>query len=129
MPAATRVALLAWTNAIYAHLLPFGLLMRVGSPGKKSKTEAMYFPARASAYGDSGTSDMVLDCGGTVSFTLPIFYLGSLLHCGLSDHHGVDARTKKAARAFGALRDRFFSSREAPERLKGKVSRKGGTSR
>ena len=95
--------------------------MHVGSPGKKSTTEAMYCPVRVSAYGDGDTSDLLLDCGGTVSFTQSFVYLGSLLHCDLSDHHGVDARIKKAAEAFGALRDRVFSSRDAPERLKGKV--------
>jgi hypothetical protein len=118
---AWRVALLAGTNAIYAHLRPFGLLMHESSPGKKSKTEAMYFPERVSAYGDGFTSDMVLDCGGKVSFTQPFVYLGLLFHCDLSDHQNVDARTKKAAQVFGTLRDRVFSSRDVPERLKGKV--------
>jgi hypothetical protein len=33
----------------------------------------------------------------------------------------MDARLKKASKAFGALRDRVFSSRDVPERLKGKV--------
>ena len=120
-PMASRAALLAGTNAIYAHLRLFGLLMHVGSPGKKSKTEAMYCPARVNAYDDGDTSDLMLDCGGTVSFTQSFVYLGSLLHCDLSDHHDVDARIKKAAQAFGALRDRVFSSRDVPERLKGKV--------
>jgi len=42
-PLATRAALfLAVTNAISTHLKLFGLLMHVGSPGKKSKTEAMF---------------------------------------------------------------------------------------
>ena len=31
-------------------------------------------------------------------------YLDSLLHYDLSDHHGVEARLKKAPQAFGALR-------------------------
>ena len=48
---------------------------------------------------------LVLDCGGTVSFTESFVYLGSLLHRDLSDHHDVDARIKKASKAFGALRD------------------------
>ena len=52
---ASRAALLAGTNAIYAHLRLFGLLMHVGSPGKKSKTEAMYCPARVNAYDDGDT--------------------------------------------------------------------------
>jgi hypothetical protein len=55
------------------------------SPGKKSKTEAMYCPARATPYEDGDTSDLVLDCDGTVSFTKSFVYLGSLLHCDLSD--------------------------------------------
>jgi hypothetical protein len=80
-PMASRTVLLAGTNAIYAHLRLFGLLKHVGSPGKMSKTEAMHFPARVSAYCDGDTSDLVLDYGGTVRFTQPLLYLGSLLHC------------------------------------------------
>ena len=99
----------------------FGLLMHVGSAGKKSKTEAMYCPARTDKDDDGDTSDLMLDCGGTVSFTQSFVYLGSLLHCDLSDHHDVNARIKKASAAFGALRDCLFGSKNVPERLKGKV--------
>ena len=120
-PLDSRATLLAATNAIYRHLRLFGLLMHVGSAGKKSKTEAMYCPARDTPYEDGDTSDLVLDCGGTVSFTKSFVYLGSLLHCDLSDDHDVDARIKKASKAFGALRDCFFSSSIVTERLKGKV--------
>ena len=42
-------------------------------------------------------------------------------HYDLSDHHDVEARLKKAPQAFGALRSKIFSSRDIPERLKGKV--------
>jgi hypothetical protein len=121
LPLSSREGLLAATNAIYEHLRLFGLLMHVGSPGKKSKTEAMYCPARNDEYEAGDTSDLVLDCGGTVSFTESFVYLGSLLHRDLSDHHDVDARIKKASKAFGALRDRVFSTRDVSERLKGKI--------
>ena len=124
-PLATSAALLAVTNAIFTHLKLFGLLMHVGSPGKKSKTEAMFCPARVDEYGDGDTSDLVLDCGGTVSFTQSFVYLGSLLHSDLADHHDVNARLKKASMAFGALRDRVFSSRDVPERLKGRLYQGG----
>ena len=67
----------------------------------------------------------MLDCGGVVSFTNSFNYLGSILHRDLSDHHDVDAHIKKASRAFGALRDRAFSSKYVRERPKGKVF-KGG---
>ena len=43
---AMLVSYLVNDNAIHKHLRLFGLLMHVGAPGKKSKTEAMYCPAR-----------------------------------------------------------------------------------
>ena len=126
-PLASREALLAATNAMYDHLRLFGLLMQVGANGKMSKTEAMFCPAKTDAYiaGDmfcaaktdtysaGDTSDLLLDCGGTVSFTESFVYFGSLLHYDLSDHHDVEARLKKASQAFGALRSKIFSSRAA----------------
>ena len=118
---ASREALLAATNAMYDHLRLFGLLMHVGTNGKRSKTEAMFCPARSDTYSAGDTSDLLLDCGGTVSFTESFVYLGSLLNYDLSDHHDVEARLMKASQAFGALRRTIFSSRDIPERLKGKV--------
>ena len=101
------------------HLRLFGLLMHVGANGKRSKTEAMFCPAKTDTYSAGDTSDLLLDCGGTVSFTESFVYLGSLLHYDLSDHHDVEARLKKASQAFCALRSNIFSSRDIPERLKG----------
>ena len=75
-PFASRAALLAAANSIYHHMRLFGLLMHVGSAGKQSKTEAMYCPARTDKYDDGDTSDLVLDCGGTVSFSKSVVYLG-----------------------------------------------------
>jgi hypothetical protein len=120
-PLASREALLKATNEMYDHLRLFGLLMHVGANGKRSKTEAMFCPAKTDTYSAGDTSDLLLDCGGTVSFTESFVYLGSLLHYDLSDHHDVEARLKKASQAFGALRSKIFSSRDIPERLKGKV--------
>ena len=121
IPLASRATLLAAANRIYDHLRLFRLLMHVGSESKKSRTEAMYCPARDEEYGNGDTLDLVLDCGGITSFTESFVYLGSLLHRDLSDHHDVEARIKKASMAFGALRDLFFGSRDVPKRLKGKV--------
>jgi len=50
LPLSSREGLLAATNTIYKHLRLFGLLMHVGAPGKKSKTDAMYCPARDEEY-------------------------------------------------------------------------------
>jgi hypothetical protein len=78
-PLASRAALLAASSAIYDHHRLFGLLMRVGPNGKQSKSGAMYCTARNEMYGDGDTSDPMLDCGGTVSFTESFVYLKSAL--------------------------------------------------
>ena len=51
----------------------------------------------------------MLNCGGTVSFTEPFVYLGSLLHYNLS------ARIKEASSAFGAMRSKISGSADIPE--------------
>ena len=100
---------------MYDHLRLFGLLIHVGANGKRSKTEAMFCPAKTDTYSAGDTSDLLLHCGGIVSFTESFVYLGSLLHYDLSDHHDVEARLKKASQAFGALRSKIFSSRDIPD--------------
>ncbi len=40
-------------------------------------------------YSVGETSDLLLDCGGTVSFTESFVYLGTLLHYDLPDHHSA----------------------------------------
>ena len=81
----------------------------------------MYCPARDEEYTNGESTDLVLDCGGTVSFTASFVYLSSLPHHDLSNHHDNEARINKAFKAFDALRDRFFESHDVPERPKGKV--------
>jgi len=54
----------------------------------------MYCPARNDEYEAGDTSGLVLDYGGTVSFTQSFVYLRSLLLRDLSDHHDVDARIR-----------------------------------
>jgi len=51
----------------------------------------MYCPVRNDdEYETVDTSDLLLYCRGTVSFTQSFIYLGSLLHRDQSDHHDVD---------------------------------------
>ena len=105
----------------------FGLLMHVGAPDKKNKTEAMNFPARDEGYVAGDTSDLVLVCGGTASFTQSFVYLGSLLHRDLSDHHDVDARIKKPPRPL--VRYVIISSVLAMSRTASEVVRPRGRRR
>ena len=72
-PLASREALLAVTNEMYDrpatdHLRLFGLLMHVGANCKRSKTEAIFSHAKSDSYSAGDTSDLLLDCGGTISF-------------------------------------------------------------
>ena len=57
---------------MYDHLRLFGLLMHVGANGKRSKTEAMFCPAKTDTYSAGDTSDLLLDCGGTVELELEL---------------------------------------------------------
>ena len=41
--------------------------MSICANGKRSKTEAMFFPAKTDTYSAGDTSNLLLDCGGTVS--------------------------------------------------------------
>jgi hypothetical protein len=59
----------------------------------------MHCPAQDEEYEAGDTSDLLLDRGGTVSFTQSSIYLGSLPHRDLSDHHYVNTRIKKASKA------------------------------
>ena len=76
------------------------LLINVSLPGgKRSMMEAIHCPAREGGLDSGDTSDLVLDCGGVVSFTNSFDFLGLVLHRELSGHHGADAHIKKAIRA------------------------------
>jgi hypothetical protein len=60
----------------------------------------------------------VLDCSRTASFTKSFIYLGSVLHCDLSDDHDADAYIKKASKAFRVPRGCFFSFSLVAKQLK-----------
>ena len=114
----SRADLVAGAEAIDAHLKLFGLLMHVGRGGKRSKTEAVLFHKRHSRQEDGDTSDITLPCGGTISFTPQFTYLGSMIHCSLSDSHDVANRIRKASAAFGALRETIFGTKYVPLQAK-----------
>ncbi len=60
------------------------------APGPKLKR--FTFLSRDSRYEDGDTSDLVLDSGGTVSFSQSFTYLGSLIHSDFTDKHDVENR-------------------------------------
>ena len=58
---------------------------------------------------------------GFISFTDEFKYLGSLIHQSLTSDADVTAKLAKAAAAFGALRQCFFSNRLVRPKEKGQV--------
>ena len=56
----------------------FGLQVHRGKPGKKSKTECMYFPPAGVQYEDADTSNVSVD-GGFYHFCKRFKYLGSII--------------------------------------------------
>ena len=109
-----RDDLVSGMDVVFNVFKRFGLMCHVyrGGP-KKSKTEAMHFPANHGQEAEEDTSDFPMG-GGTVHFTEKFKYLGSMISRNLSDEVDVDARIQKAGSAFGALRQSFFGSKAIP---------------
>ncbi len=102
------------------HLFLFGLLVCVGTNTASGETPRRVLPAQTGTYSAGDTSDLLLDCGCTVSMMESFVYLCSLLHYDMPDHHGVEGQLKKALHAFCAVRSKILSSRDILERLTGK---------
>ena len=62
----------------------------------------------------------MLDSGRMVSFTKSFVYLGSLLHCDLSDGHDADARIKKTIYRTTSLEPAVSHRRVYPDIPRGK---------
>ena len=104
-------------NLIYDTFRKFGLKCHVGTTNKKSKTEAMFFPAARSDQGPADRSEFNMG-GGKVHFVEQFQYLGSIVHESLDDAFDVDNRIKAAGAAFGALKT-IFGCKTVPLKSKG----------
>ena len=92
---------------IYKHFARFGLIMHIGRDGKKSKTEAMYFPPKlltAKETPEVTTKDTFKVMDGYVGFTDKFQYLGSLITTDLKDTHEIKKRVQKATVQMNELR-------------------------
>ena len=106
------------SSLLKAHLLRFGLTMHTGTPEKRSKTEAMHFPAKGKISLPVDTADLVLSDGSLISFCQKFVYLGSVFTPDLSDDLNIQNRLNKANSAFGSMRPLIFSSPYLPVHLK-----------
>ena len=107
----TRAELIHATRLLFSHLKRFGLTMHVGRDGKKSKTEAMYFPPPGESPDATLTAPFEVD-GGSIAFTSRFTYLGSIVTADLRDATDVDNRIASATSAFGALHRCVFSTKD-----------------
>jgi len=98
----TRADLEEGAVLIDRHFTSFGLDVHRGKPGKKSKTECMFFPRQGESYDDADTSDIAVD-RGFYSFTKSFKYLGSIISFDLRADADVAARIRSATGAFAKL--------------------------
>eukprot|EP00978_Attheya_sp_CCMP212_P012127 scaffold30130_cov58-Attheya_sp.AAC.9 len=85
---------------IFDHFACFGLIMHIGKNGKKSKTEAMYFPPpkllTKNETPEVYTKDTFPVKDGYVGFTDKFKYLGSFITSDLKDKHKIEKGVQKA---------------------------------
>ena len=97
------------------HFTAFGLQVHRGRPGKRSKTECMFFPAPGACYEDADTSNVAVD-NGYYTFTKKFKYLGSIITSDLKADEDVATRIRSATGAFNmmrhVLRSRHVNSKE-----------------
>ena len=85
------------------HFTGFGLQIHRGRPGKKSKTECMYFAPAGTRYEDVDTSNIPVD-GGFYTFCKRFKYLGSIININLKADDDVQTRIRAATYAFNMMR-------------------------
>jgi hypothetical protein len=84
---------------IFDHFAKFGLIMHIGTNGKKSKTEAVYYPPKLLNEGEEPKVKITETFPvkhGYVGFTENFKYLGSLINSDLRDIHEIKQRIRKA---------------------------------
>ena len=114
----TRQAAVDGISLIKRHLLRFGLKMHSGTADKRSKTEAMHFPAKQTTSTAEDVRDLILDDGSIIHFCTQFTYLGSLFTPNLDDSEDVQKRINKANSAFGSMRALVFANPYIPLPLK-----------
>ena len=86
------------TQTIYDHFAQFGLQMHVGTRNKKSKTEAMFFPAslkEATILQKDFSTNFLLNNGvNNIQFMDAFKYQGSIITPCLTEDKEIDARIK-----------------------------------
>jgi len=96
----------ATAQKIYTHFACFGLQMHVGSPNKKSKMEAVYFPPSMKEAREQNElpPNLKLNNGdNNIHFSSSFKYLVSYITLDLSDELEIEARIIKKIDQMGML--------------------------
>jgi hypothetical protein len=93
------------------HFAVFGLKMHIGRDGKKSKTEAMFFPRRNTQEHEYDLTATIPVKDGYISFVPEAKYLGAIVTQDLKDEREVSKCIEKGWQLIGMLR-RFFNDRD-----------------
>jgi len=115
----TRADLVTGANYMYHHFRRFGLLIHVGTESTKSKTEAMYLPARGDTQESGDTSNFVMG-PGHAHFTDNFKYLGNIISSDLTSELDIKKRVGAMTGAFAALKRDIFKNRRICLKTRGK---------
>jgi hypothetical protein len=107
------------------HFARFGLIMHLGTPNVRSKSEAMYFPpslkqAREEFEKNILPENILLPGNKKIHFVNKFKYLGSLITPMLNEDLEIDTRIKKAKSLMGAAKY-FFDNKDVDKRIKSQV--------
>ena len=107
------------------HFARFGLIMHLGTPSTKSKSEAMFFPSslkQAQLDYDNNIlpNDLQLPSNKKVHFVKNFKYLGSTITPLLNEDAEIDIRIRKAKSIMGASKH-FFDNRDIDKKIKVKI--------
>jgi hypothetical protein len=93
---------------LFDHFAIFGLKMHIGRDGKKSKTEAIFFPRSNIQEHEYDLTTPIPVKDGYISFVREAKYLGAIVTDDLKDEREISKRIEKGWQLVGMLR-RFFN--------------------
>jgi hypothetical protein len=107
------------------HFARFGLIMHLGNPSTKSKSEAMFFPAslkqaKEDLSNNTLPENLLLPNNKHIHFTNKFKYLGSTITPLLNEDIEIETRISKAKSLMGAAKS-FFDNKDVDKRIKSQV--------
>ena len=107
------------------HFARFGLIMHLGSPNTKSKSEAMFFPSSLKQAKEDFNNNILpqkilLPDDKNIHFVNKFKYLGTIITPLLNEDIEIETRIAKAKPLMGAAKH-FFDNKDVDKRIKSQI--------